>query len=382
MKNTARVHKRGHWARTALAAVGITAIAAVYVGAASPSGAIVGGSPTDVTNVPWQISLQDSEGHFCGGSVVSETVIITAAHCVEGMFASQIRVVAGVSNLNDSGQVRAVASIVEHPDYASSGVADIAVINLAQPLSLGGTVQPIALATTTDLSSANHALVSGWGATSENDEAGSSALLTASVPLVSDAACNLALGQDGISPAVETCAGGTGTDSCYGDSGGPLTVIDANGAPKLAGVVSWGIECGADTPGVYAEVPALADFIATASGQPAPPATGEPTTPGTPSDPSEPELSDVDDELLDDELLDDIGFDEPAFDDPAFDDPAFDEPAFDDELVDYFDDADWDDIEFGDIEWDEADWEDAAWDLSGWHDADLGAEFCEDVFAE
>ncbi len=56
------------------------------------------------------------------------------------------------------------------------------------------------------------------------------------------------------------CAGGTGTNSCYGDSGGPLA-IDTPRGRVLAGVVSWGEECGGPTPGVHPEAPPFADWI-------------------------------------------------------------------------------------------------------------------------
>jgi len=259
--------------------VAFVAVIALVIGAALPSGAIVGGTPTEAEAVPWQVSLQDSEGHFCGGSVVAPDTIVTAAHCVEGLAPSDITVVAGISNLNEGGQTRKATSIAEHPDYATSGNSDIAVVMLAAPLDLSGVVQPIALASASDIAASSMGTVSGWGATSETDEVRSEQLLSATVPLVDDSTCNRVMSQSGeeaIATAVETCAGGTGTDSCYGDSGGPLTVRGPDGTQRLAGVVSWGIECGAATPGVYAEVPAFADFINEIR-------TGVPQAPPTPA---------------------------------------------------------------------------------------------------
>ena len=139
---------------TALATVLTAGLGAAYLGAATPSGAVVGGTPTGASQIPWQVSLQDGQGHFCGGSVVSPTVIVTAAHCTEGMSASQITVVAGISSLADTGQTRQVASIVEHPDYADSGVADIAVLNLDRPLEITPTVQAVQLASPSELADA------------------------------------------------------------------------------------------------------------------------------------------------------------------------------------------------------------------------------------
>jgi chymotrypsin len=237
------------------------ALTSVTIGVGT-AGAVVGGDPVDITSVPWQVSLQDpSGGHFCGGSILSPTLILTAAHCTVDTPASGIVVRAGATNLSDgSAQTVGVANIFENPSYLQGYATDVSVLVLSTPLVLGSGVAPIQLASAGDLAGATSATTTGWGTTSETSDTTPDGLLIATVPLVDDASCENALGGD-VTAATETCAGGTGTDSCYGDSGGPLVVVDANGVPKLAGVVSWGVECGGTAPGVYAEVPALADWI-------------------------------------------------------------------------------------------------------------------------
>ncbi len=233
----------------------------VGVGGAS---AVVGGAPVGTDGAPWQVSLQDAHGHYCGGTVISDRLVVTAAHCTEGSQPASITVRAGVTDWTDaSGQDRVVEKVFEHPEYFVSGGADVAVLVLAEPLNLGGQVQAIELAAAGDAAAAHTAVTTGWGATSEADEAGSQTLLAAEVPVVSDEECaaSLADHDDWHDAATEVCAGGTGTDSCYGDSGGPLVVQGADGSPKLLGVVSWGIECGGAAPGVYAEVPGVSDFV-------------------------------------------------------------------------------------------------------------------------
>lgn len=62
---------------------------------------IVGGSTIDIIDVPWQVSLKNianGNNHFCGGSIISDMWIITAAHCVVGQNANNIKIHAGVSN--------------------------------------------------------------------------------------------------------------------------------------------------------------------------------------------------------------------------------------------------------------------------------------------
>lgn len=230
--------------------------------------AIVDGSDTTATENPWQVALTSPDGEqFCGGSIVSDRVILTAAHCVEGSPESDISIRAGTTDLTSSGgQTRGVTAIVEHPKYAT-GVGDIAMLVLDRPLDMGGDVQAISLATSADIDAAETARVTGWGVVSENSDRTPSTLQTTDVPLVSDADCGLI--EEG--NADELCAGGTGTDSCYGDSGGPLTVSTENGR-VLAGVVSWGEECGGESAGVYAEVPTFADWVAERIAEPDAPA--------------------------------------------------------------------------------------------------------------
>ena len=336
--------------RSAAALVGGVALSAgALVMGALPSGAVVGGTPTPGSAHPWQVSIQ-SGGHMCGGTIVDATTIVTAAHCTEGLSAGELTVRAGVTDHDDSGgQDRAVAQILNHPSYAQTGTSDIAVIKLAEPLNLGSGVSALQLATSADVAQATTGVVTGWGSTSEMDEEGSRQLLEAQVPLVADAACDASLGGDQIDRRTELCAGGTGTDSCYGDSGGPLVITGADGQPKLAGVTSWGIECGGASPGVYAEVPAFADWVnGGGSGGVAP----APTEPSPDLRPGERE----------DEL-------------PIDDFPIDEEPW--DEDFDWGDESDWeDDFDWGDdLDWgDESDWED---DLDWGDDLDWDDEFCD-----
>lgn len=171
--------------------------ASLVVGAAGGAGAIVNGNESATGARPYQVSLQSGGEHYCGGSIIDATTIITAAHCVEGESASGTTIRAGVIDLTSTnGQDVAVASITSHPSYAQNELADIAVIKLAEPLQLGGNVKAIPLATAAQVDAAKTATVSGWGAVSGVGE-GSSALLEAKVPLVNDSACSAALGTDG-----------------------------------------------------------------------------------------------------------------------------------------------------------------------------------------
>lgn len=300
------------------------------------AGAIVNG--TDAGTTPWQVSLQNDEGHFCGGSIIDANTIVTAAHCLEGETAGGMTIRAGVTEADDdSGQDRPVASFTNHPRYAEDELGDIAIVKLAEPLNLGGNVQAIAPATIADISQATNASVTGWGAVSENGD-DSNTLLKAIVPLVGDASCNAQLGTDA---KTEVCAGGTGTDTCYGDSGGPLVVETPNG-PRLAGITSWGDECGGETPGVYAEVPAFADFLKAGQAD---------ELEQTEFDPADLEDDEDDDENFDVEALSDDELD--AMSDEEFYDYV--DSLSDDEYDALFGDFDEDDFDEGDLDEDDID---------------------------
>ena len=385
------------------AGIGAVTLASMLALTGGTAGAIVDGSPTTASTHPWQVSLQDGPGgHFCGGSIVNATTIVTAAHCVEGMSAADVTIRAGITKTDDSGQDRDVASVTSHPDYAAAEVGDIAVIKLAQPLTLNGNVQAIQTATAAELANATAATVTGWGDTSEQGGTPEQ-LLEAQVPLVSDAICAAQLGTDALR---EVCAAGEGRDSCYGDSGGPLTITTADG-PKLAGVVSWGEECAGPTPGVYAEVPFYENFIQTGAAE----VTVEANNNGSANAEGDFQADD----------FDGTDFDEFDFDETEFDDADFEDGAYDWGDSDFEDDAfDWDDGEWVyevevDGEWVEMteaeldafldsegdfsdDWEDSDWDFEDdalfdehyddfesdqdWYDAseDLNDDFSEDDF--
>jgi secreted trypsin-like serine protease len=232
---------------------------------------IVGGSPASIADHPWQVSIQTTWGeHFCGGSILSDTWILTAQHCVDGATASSLRVVAGSTRLSQPGQARSVAEIVRFSGYTSpENGKDVSLLRLSSPLSLNTNVQAINIATSNDESAGVTAAgilanVSGWGTLSSNGSSPDD-LRAVNVPLVSNATAQQRYPSENIT-SDQLAAGGDGRDSCQGDSGGPLTVSTTTG-PVLIGVVSWGYGCGdARYPGLYARVSSFASWIGTTTG--------------------------------------------------------------------------------------------------------------------
>ncbi len=231
---------------------------------------IIGGEEAVDGSLPWQVSLgvariNDARAaHFCGGSVVSATWIVTAAHCVTRLTPDKVQVVAGSNTLKPGMPRYAVKRIIVHPAFATATMdRDIALLELAQPLPMGERIQAIGLLRTgqekRNLVKDAALTVTGWGVTVEAGVAVAS-LRALDVPLVLRRSCNRALAYDGAISSNMICAGYPtgGRDACQGDSGGPLTIdleIGGKRTPTLAGIVSWGDGCAhVDKVGVYTRV--------------------------------------------------------------------------------------------------------------------------------
>lgn len=270
--------------------VGAVAVAVLAVGglAAPGADAVIGGRAAQPGEAPFTVSLQHTNGgHFCGGSVVAASWVLTAAHCVVGEGPASIRAVIGRARLADggAGQVHAVASVTVHPQYQPATARnDVALVQLATPT----TVAPLRLATVDDdalEAGGAQATVYGWGATLVplpllGGLLDSPATLQAGdVQLVGDRQCRAAyqltltallpiIGVAPPTPADHVCAAGLLRDSCYGDSGGPLVARTGTG-PVQIGVVSTGLLCALPThPGIYGEVngTAIRSWITTVAG--------------------------------------------------------------------------------------------------------------------
>ena len=247
---------------------------------------IVGGQPAAPGEYPWQVALVNAReanpqfGQFCGGSLIDAEWVLTAAHCTVGETPGSIDVVLGINNLSDGpttggqGQRIDVDQIMAYPGYnASTEDGDVALLHLATPATLGGTVQTIGLTGSDDetlFEQGDTATITGWGATSDGG-AGSNALLEVAVPIVSNNTCNAPASYGGAVTANMLCAGlaAGGKDSCQGDSGGPMIVSNGSGGWLQAGVVSWGNGCAQPNYyGVYARVASFKNWITSQIGPP------------------------------------------------------------------------------------------------------------------
>lgn len=271
---------------TVITVVASALIAAMGLGAPAQGSVprIVGGAPIAISAAPWQVSLAMSGSTLCSASIIGNSWLVTAAHCVVGAAPSEISAFAGITNLSERSSQNAlgISGITINPSWNPTTFnGDIALLQLTSPLTFSNNVQPIALPLTQDPrtwpAAGTTAQISGWGSTSFGG-APSDPLLTANVSILSGPNDNTC-GSYGNSftSSDKICAGviGGGIDTCQGDSGGPLVVGTAAGV-VLSGLTSVGNDCAlANFPGVYTRITTFLPWI----NQYVPPPTSIPNPP-------------------------------------------------------------------------------------------------------
>jgi trypsin len=182
-----------------------------------------------------KIHLCSSRSHFCGGSILNENYIVTAAHCISGFNISRMSVFAGERDLREQskGSRHLIDDCVIHPEYVELNNSDVAVCKLQSQLTFGENISPIKLSKTY-VGGGEECLLSGWGYTSmirgfplPNE------LQKATLPTLENTDCN----ERGhrVGPREICTLSRFAQGACGGDSGGPLQ-CDGN----LVGIVSYG----------------------------------------------------------------------------------------------------------------------------------------------
>ncbi|XP_057318534.1 chymotrypsin-2-like [Microplitis mediator] len=220
-------------------------------------GRIVNGNDAQLGEIPYQVSLQTpySSFHFCGGSILSEFYVITAAHCVIGKFPSDIKVVAATIDLKNPQSTHEVMKIVVHEKYngMDSGRHDIALLKVKKAFHVSDVMNFVTLPNPSEeIPQDSIAVVSGWGRLWINGSS-PTILQKAKIVIAAQDYCEKIYGLHNINIYdTHVCAYDPVEEigSCQGDSGGPLTV---NG--KLIGLVSWAMGCASTKyPSVYTRV--------------------------------------------------------------------------------------------------------------------------------
>ncbi|XP_069575038.1 coagulation factor IXb [Brachyistius frenatus] len=242
---------------------------------------IVGGNEAIRGEIPWQVSLMSHSvtlqraQPFCGGSLLSELWVITAAHCLIDARKKVFFVRVGEHDINQvDGPERDYVILEQHLhhlyDYNRSKYNhDIALLKLANPVELSNERRPICLGPKDFIENllrdSPTSLVSGWGRLKFLGLE-STTLQKVEIPHVDRSKCKQS-SQDRITRSM-FCAGFPNgqKDSCQGDSGGPHATNSKN-TWFLTGIVSWGEECAKEGKyGIYTRVSRYYPWISQKTG--------------------------------------------------------------------------------------------------------------------
>ncbi|XP_058831524.1 chymotrypsin-2-like isoform X2 [Topomyia yanbarensis] len=220
------------------------------------SNRVVGGHEAAPGSAPYQVSLQGIFGHSCGGAIIGDVWVLTAAHCVVSARLSQMRILVGTNSLRVGGQKYKAAKFIVHSRYNIPKFHnDIALVKLATTLQYSDNIKAIPYSKK-DLMENAVVTLTGWGRTSTNGQIPTK-LQTIDLRYVDYQECRRQHGNAvGIGHVCTFTQAGEG--SCNGDSGGPLTYQG-----ELVGIVNFGIPCAKGYPDAYARVAYYHDWIRT-----------------------------------------------------------------------------------------------------------------------
>ncbi|CAL1273453.1 unnamed protein product [Larinioides sclopetarius] len=239
---------------------------------------IVGGADTYNGEFPWAVSVRLLATHYCGGAVINEYWVLTAAHCVKRYSARYFRVRMAeddisVDRFRPDIDIH-VAEVSIHPDFGRPRrySNDLALLKLKRPLVFDAYTQPICLPDPDQDLEGRNATAVGWGWMNEIENAKAKRLQKVQVPVLNNTICEKWYAEVYSSYVriynYQICAGYKegGKDACQGDSGGPLVMKDGDHF-SIIGVVSAGVGCAREhLPGIYSRVSVFVPWIQKVTG--------------------------------------------------------------------------------------------------------------------
>jgi len=218
---------------------------------------------------PWVAALIYTRGQLalplCGATLISRSHLLTAAHCTANLGGFRLaRAKLGQTDLSDKSGVQVgIRRVLRHPQFQQDPLAvfDIAIVQLRTSLRFSDQIRPICLWSPSIERTNDELVVAGWGRTQAVER--SNVLQVLDLEEVPATQCKAEYQPLGVHLLEsQMCArGGGGSDSCTGDSGGPLMARKGN-TWQLEGIVSYGTQgCDSSLPGVYTRISSFLPWL-------------------------------------------------------------------------------------------------------------------------
>ncbi|KAK9704618.1 Trypsin [Popillia japonica] len=222
---------------------------------------IIGGTVADYHEFPWLVQLQYRNRTVCGGAIISDLFVLTAAHCYRNDFVqTDLKIAVAQHDMcsnNNEVNLLSVNRVVQHEDFdIRTYYADIMLLKLSMRLGFNKFIRPICLPRSRlDLQGVYYGrrgLIAGWGIYEDESLALSCEPRKVYVPISSKNQCNATGSVSSI-----FCAGYIegGSGFCDGDSGGAFHLKNDYGQYEFVGIISNSVGCGQPgQPGQYTDV--------------------------------------------------------------------------------------------------------------------------------